>query len=169
MFGNTEQIAEAVARGLELAGWDASHVDVADAPAGAAEMDVLVVGAPTHGFSLSRPSTREDAVRKGAQSTHAGTGVREWLATLPRDAQGQLAATFDTRVRKVRRLPAAAPKIARELRERHFNLVEEATGFYVDDVAGPLITDQLERATSWGRQVAIAADRHMERSGRETR
>lgn len=167
MFGNTAGVAAAVARGLELEGWDASSVDVADAPATAAEVDVLVVGAPTHGFSLSRPATREDAVRQGAAPAHAGKGVREWLDLLPKDAKGQLAATFDTRVRKVRRLPAAAPKIARELRKRRFTLVEEATGFYVDDVAGPLIPDEVERATAWGRQVASAAHRHLARSGRE--
>jgi len=130
MFGNTARVAEAVARGLERGGYDVSLVDVALAPTGPLETDVVVVGAPTHGFSLSRPNTREDAVRRGADPAHAGTGVREWIDTLPRDAKGQLAATFDTRVRKVRRLPAAAPKIARVLRKRGFALVENPTGFF---------------------------------------
>lgn len=127
----------------------------------------MVVGAPTHVFSLSRPATRDDAVRQGAEPTHAGKGVREWLDLLPKDAKGQLATTFDTRVRKVRGLPAAAPKIARELRKRRFTLVEEATGFYVDDVAGPLIPDEVERAIAWGRQVASSAHRHLAGSARE--
>ncbi len=169
MFGNTARVAEAVARGLERGGYDVSLVDVALAPTGPLETDVVVVGAPTHGFSLSRPNTREDAVRRGADPAHAGTGVREWIDTLPRDAKGQLAATFDTRVRKVRRRPAAAPKIARVLRKRGFALVENPTGFFVDDVAGPLFADELERATAWGGQVAIAAGQQMARTGRETR
>jgi len=169
MFGNTAQVAEAVARGLGRGGYEVSLVDVAQAPTGSLDTDVLVVGAPTHGFSLSRPNTREDAVRQGADPMHAGTGVREWLDTLPRDAHGTLAATFDTRVRKVRRLPAAAPKVARELRKRGFTLVGDATGFYVDDVAGPLLTDELERAAAWGHQVAIAARQHPAGSGRESR
>jgi hypothetical protein len=86
MFGNTARVAEAVARGLERGGYDVSLVDVALAPTGPRETDVVVVGAPTHGFSLSRPNTREDAVRRGADPAHAGTGVREWIDTLPRDA-----------------------------------------------------------------------------------
>ena len=42
-------------------------------------MDLLVVGAPTHAFSLSRPGTREEAVRQGAPAEHARTGIPEWL------------------------------------------------------------------------------------------
>jgi hypothetical protein len=168
MFGNTAQVAEAVARGLELAGWDVSRFDVADAPTGSLETEVVVVGAPTHGLSLSRPNSREDAVRKGADPAHVGTGVREWIDTLPSHVTGQLAATFDTRVRKVRRLPAAAPKIARELRKRGFALVEDPTGFCVDDVAGPLCAEERERATAWGRQVALAAGHQVARAGRES-
>jgi hypothetical protein len=66
--------------------------------------------------------------------------VREWIDTLPRDAKGQLAATFDTRVRKVRRLPAGRAERSRGvLRKRGFALVENPTGFFVDDVAGPFV------------------------------
>lgn len=86
MFGNTEHLARAVADGLRDAGVDAAVVDVSAAPVDlSADLDLLVLGAPTHAFSLSRPSTRADAVRQGASPERAATGMREWLsAVLPR-------------------------------------------------------------------------------------
>lgn len=83
MFHNTATIAEVVARGLAGEGMNVTCVDVAEAPRLAdVEADLLVVGAPTHAFSLSRPGTRQDAVRQGAPAEHARTGIREWLAAL---------------------------------------------------------------------------------------
>ena len=64
-----------------------------------ADLDLLVVGAPTHAFSLSRPSTRADAVRQGAPPERATAGLREWLtAAPPQDARRLPVAVFDTRV-----------------------------------------------------------------------
>ena len=83
MFGNTERIALAVAQGLRAGGAEVSVVAVADAPdALPDEVDLLVVGAPTHAFSLSRAATRRDAVRQGASPDRAATGLREWLTSL---------------------------------------------------------------------------------------
>ena len=54
MYGNTRAVAETVA--AELGG---SAVSVADASADdLAGADLLVVGAPTHAWNMSRPSTR---------------------------------------------------------------------------------------------------------------
>src|SRR4051812_30636188 len=98
MFGNTETIARAIADGLAGAG-EVTLADVATAPP-AAGFDLLVAGAPTHAFGLSRPSSREQArhsgpVRPGATEA----GLRESLATSP-PLTGLAAATFDTRVDK---------------------------------------------------------------------
>jgi flavodoxin len=65
MFGNTRQIAEAVAEGLR-AGHDAAPVEVGlvevgEAPATVADVDLLVVGGPTHALGMSRPETRQSA------------------------------------------------------------------------------------------------------------
>ncbi len=60
-FGNTAAIGQAVAQGLsQHATVEVVHVDHApdDLPPG---IELLVVGAPTHAFSLSRESTRRDA------------------------------------------------------------------------------------------------------------
>ncbi|BBH69955.1 hypothetical protein ACTI_66400 [Actinoplanes sp. OR16] len=76
MFGNTEAVARALAEGLGES-LDVIVADVQDRPA-VGDADVLVAGAPTHAFSLSRPSTRADAAGKGelaAAETFAVGGV----------------------------------------------------------------------------------------------
>ena len=155
MFGNTEQISRAVVDGLEAAGVPARACEVSTAPAELpSSVEMLVVGAPTHAFSLSRPQTRSDAVRQGADQSKAAVGLREWLETVVPDRPVHVA-VFDTRIRKVRRLPAAAgPSAARLLKRRGFSRVDRPVAFLVDDLQGPLVDGEVERATSWGRSLA---------------
>ncbi len=81
MFGNTRAIAEEIAHGL--AGHGSVEVfEVGDAPT-APVADLLVVGAPTHAFGLSKPPTRRDAAGKTERAlVSRGDGAREWLASL---------------------------------------------------------------------------------------
>jgi flavodoxin len=60
-FGNTRAIAGAVAEGL--GGFMTVDVtEIGDAPARVApDVDLVVVGGPTHAFGMSRPSTRRPA------------------------------------------------------------------------------------------------------------
>ncbi len=159
MFGNTERVARAVAAGLRLEGIETTVVNVCDpATADLADVDLLVVGAPTHGFSLSRPTTRHDAVRQGGREEAESKGMREWLSTLPDTDRPILAATFDTRVTKVRYLPASASRrAARALTERGHRMVSPPIGFLVQDVAGPLESREVDRAIAWSRRVATEA------------
>jgi flavorubredoxin len=159
MFGNTRLVAEQVSRTLEQAGMESRAVDVREADPGTlAGCGVLVVGAPTHAFSLSRSSTRADAVKKGADPAHAVLGVREWLDLLddayPSAHQRPVVAVFDTRV-KVRMLPgSAARRAARVLRARGFSLVVPPTSFFVEDMAGPPAPGELDRARAWAASLA---------------
>jgi hypothetical protein len=149
MWGNTEKVARAVAGGLQA--WCPVEVrDVAAAGPGDLDgVDLLVVGGPTHAFSMSRPTTRRDAVEQGAPAGHEERGIREWLDGLP-EARVDVA-TFDTRVGKVRHLPgSAARKAAKQVRRRHLGRVVDTEGFCVGDVAGPLLEGELDRARSWG-------------------
>lgn len=157
MFGNTREVARAVTSGLLSEGVDAEPVNVAHTqPADDADYDLLVVGAPTHAFSLSRASTRQDAVRQGAADDAAATGVREWLEAEAR-ADAGLAAVFDTRVAKVRWIPkTASSRAARLLTSHGYRLLSKPAGFLVDDTPGPLVDGELERAEAWGRQLAQA-------------
>jgi flavodoxin len=156
MFGNTKKVAEAVARGLRSRGYETALHDVArDGHGVPVPADLLVVGAPTHAFSLSRPSTRDDAVRQGA-SVPTGFGLREWLGSLPSSPDHFSAvAAFDTRVDKVRKLPMGAGRTAAKIAKRRgFPIIDRPQGFTVHDTGGPLCAGELERAEDWGRRLA---------------
>jgi len=152
MWGNTEQVARAVAGGLQSTG-PVEVLDVSgEVPDDLSGIDLLVVGGPTHAFSMSRPTTRDDAVNRGAPSGHAKRGIREWLDGLP--AADLAVATFDTRVGKVRHLPgSAAKKAAKEVRRHHLGRVVDTESFYVDDMEGPLVDGELDRARAWGLEL----------------
>lgn len=150
MFGNTEQVARAVATGLGRH-LDVELVAVANAPDTVSDVDLVVVGGPTHAFSMTRQATRVDAVSQGASHGTSETGLREWLATLPAGSQSLPVATFDTRVDKARHLPGSAAKAAAKVvRRRGYLLAARPESFYVADVAGPLIEGELDRAAAWG-------------------
>ena len=145
MFGNSAQVAEAIARGAGATRCAELHEVT---PPEAAEADLLILGGPTHAFSMSRPSTRHDAVDKGAEPSREDRGIREWLDELPAHLSAPVA-TFDTRVGKVKHLPGSAAKAAaKEL--RHRTKVIDHQSFYVDDVAGPVLDGELQRAEAWG-------------------
>src|SRR5919108_5750027 len=87
MFGNTQAVAEAVAEGLSSR-FAVGLLEVSRAPTMSDDVSLLIVGAPTHAFGLSRSRTREDAANQAAGSlVSAGIGLREWLRTLPRPAR----------------------------------------------------------------------------------
>ncbi|MCW2833068.1 MAG: hypothetical protein JWN68_1021 [Nocardioides sp.] len=158
MWGNTEIVARAVAEGI---GHDVAIVHVSDAPVPVPDdVDCLVVGGPTHAFSLSRPTTRRDAVAKGAPDAHTGRGVREWLAQLKATDRIDVA-TFGTRVGSVRHLPGSAAKAAgREVRRHRLGRLVATVSFYVDDMAGPLQAGEVERARAWGQELAAQRVSH---------
>jgi hypothetical protein len=157
MFGNTAAVAEAVGDGLRSGGVLVAVRRVAEAAAlDDVAPELLVVGAPTHAFSLSRPSTRADAVAKGAPAGVARTGVREWLGAAGRGSgTGRVAVAFDTRVASVRRLPLSAAGCAsRLMRRKGFARVLKPQGFVVADVRGELLPGELLRAREWGARLA---------------
>jgi hypothetical protein len=158
MFGNTEAVARAVADGLS----SVTGVEVEVAPVGSAStdltgVDLLVVGGPTHAFSMSRASTRADAGTKGADASVAtGPGIREWIEELHTTPAIAVAA-FDTRVRRPR-VPGSAARAARKrLRARGFEAVEPPTTFWVDGMTGPLLDGEELRARRWGADLGARA------------
>jgi hypothetical protein len=153
MFGNTERVARAIADGLEAAGYTVICLDVGAPLPVSLDLDLLVLGAPTHAFSLSRPTTRADAVKQGAPAARGAFGLREWLSDIEPERLGNPAvAVFDTRVGKVRRLPAAAGRTTRRIaRRRGFEVASPVEPFLVADTPGPLLPGEVERAKRWGR------------------
>ncbi|MEO5744168.1 MAG: flavodoxin domain-containing protein [Terracoccus sp.] len=161
LWGNTEQVAHAIAAGLGET-FTVEVVEVSAAPAAPPDdMDLLVVGGPTHAFSMSRPDTRSEAVKRGASNTAPGPGIREWVANLPTAIDGSPMASFDTRVEKVRRLPgSAARKAGKLLRRLGYAQILDPQSFYVADVEGPLLDGELERSRVWGQRLGEAARGH---------
>lgn len=148
LWGNTEKVARAIARGLEP-GMTVEVVDAESAPATVDDYDLVVVGGPTHAFSMTRPSTRETAVLSNGAPRKLERGIREWLDDLGAIARPVRAATFDTRV-DAPRLPGSAAKAARhELRSHGFDVSVKAETFRVHGYEGPLLDGELDRAESW--------------------
>jgi flavodoxin len=156
MFGNSEQVALAVAAGLrEVLPVDVT--EVSEPPAALGDYALLVLGGPTHAFSMSRTTTRRDAREQGATHGSVGSGLREWLAGLPPQGHAGWFATFDTRVTKVRHVPGSAARSAARAARRHgLRELVDPESFYVVDVDGPLADGELDRARRWGRRLGAA-------------
>ena len=158
MFGNTERVAQAVADGLR----GSMEVDLVEAGAAiaAGRPDLLVVGGPTQGFSLSRkaaggPTTK---VPPGRPPFHAG-GIRSWIETLPR-ADAPAFAAFDTRFRRPRWLTGSAARATeKRLRAKGYAPAAPAQSFFVAHSPGPLLQDELGRARAWSADVATRVAR----------
>ena len=154
MFGNTAEVARAVADGL------ADHVkvtlrEVSEAPRQPTDpCDLLVIGGPTHALSMSRPSTRADAVKQGAPPAVEELGIREWLDGLEGSPRHTKVVTFDTRAEKARHMPgSAAKKAARTARKHGFSMAAKKKSFYVDGITGPLEPGETTRARAWGEKL----------------
>jgi hypothetical protein len=150
MFGNTRAVAEAVAQGLS------TTVDTVVFEVGAAPMeipptvDLVVIGGPTHAFSMSRESTRRSAADQGGDPEAADhLGIREWIAGAIVH-EGIHSASFDTKVRKPHLPGSAARAAARKMRGRGFEALAHPETFYVEDTVGSLIDGEVERAREWG-------------------
>jgi hypothetical protein len=152
-FGNTRRIAEEIAGALDGEG-EVDVVSVEEPLPPLGDVDLLVVGAPTHVHGLSSRRSREGALEQGGHG-EVGLGVRGWIGALPNGAHGPRVAAFDTRAHKpVLLVGSAARGIARRLREHGYVLAAEPESFFVDGTPGPLEEGELERAKEWGRTLA---------------
>ncbi len=152
MFGNTEMIARAIASGLGDA-CEVTLADVATMPS-VEGMDLLVAGGPTHAFGLSRPGTRQDAVRQGSTRPGAAdAGLREYLDVSPM-LTGLAAATFDTKIDKPFVPGSAARKAHRQLHRLGCRMLLPPVSFRVTGTAGPLVAGETERAEQWAIRLA---------------
>ena len=142
-FGNTEKIAEAIARG---AGTRASvQVLSVDAVAGSLveRPDLLLVGGPTQRRGMS-------------------PGLKSFVDALPASLQGAPVAAFDTRYKGAKLLMgSAAVEVTKRLEKAGVRSVAQPASFFIAR-GGPLEAQglesgELERAEKWGGTVAAAA------------
>jgi hypothetical protein len=166
MFGNTQVIAKAVADGLSSS-MNTDLMEVGAAPTRiAGDVDLLVVGGPTHAFGLSREKTRQSAADQAEEDlVSRGIGLREWLADLEGGAAEIGAATFDTRINKPRVPGSAARGAEKRLRRLGFRIAAPAESFYVEGTTGPLVDGEAERARRWGEALARTAEAQARSAG----
>lgn len=160
MYGNTHAVASAIGDGLRES-IDVAVVPVGDAvPEVVADADLVVVGGPTHAHSMSRESTRHQAVADAAEPDSdlevdpdaEGPGLRDWIPTLPPGPMRS--AAYDTRVDLPAALTGRASKaISRKLRHQGFVEVVSPESFLVTK-EGHLEPGETERAREWGREIA---------------
>ncbi|MFT3877459.1 MAG: flavodoxin domain-containing protein [Propioniciclava sp.] len=148
-FGNSRAVAQAVVAGLEERGAEVTVVGSDDAPASIPDdIDLVVVGAPTHNRTLPTPSTREQAVSLGAEPS--GDGVREWLSN-GRLRAGLRVAAFATASSRTVLSGSAAKGAAKLIAKTHPGVTVETQTFVVEGLKGPLKPGELEAAQEWGR------------------
>lgn len=158
MYGNTRQVAEAIGAGLR-AGCDVTVIpvgEVGDLDLG--QIDLLVVGAPTHVHGLPRPASRHDAATKAGTSDSRrleagaeGPGVREWLEGL--DHLDARVVAFDTRVDMSPILTGRASKgLDKRLRRAGGHQASPPESFLVDK-EDTLLPGVAARATEWGARL----------------
>jgi hypothetical protein len=157
MYGNTMQIAVAIAEGLSIS-MDVELFEVGAAPPDASGFDLLAVGGPTHQFGLSRKSSREQAADDADQPLiSADIGIREWIGSLSEVKTGT-AVTFDTSIRKPNLPGSAARGAAKRLKRLGYRVLLPGELFLVEGATGPITDGELSRAREWGEQVAAALE-----------
>jgi flavodoxin I len=142
-FGNTEKIAQAVAKTL-----GAEAIEAVDAKAAQLSgVELLVAASPTRAF---RPTEK----------------ITKFLKDLPDGAlKGVKVTAFDTRmdVQKVnnklltfmaRHMGYADAVLAKMMVKKGGQLLEPTAGFFVDESEGPLAEGELERAVEWAKSIS---------------
>lgn len=143
-FGNTEQIAHAIADGLRSRGAETEVVQTSENSL-PQPFDLLLVGSPTHIMGLPKVATRQQARVKGGNP--GSSGVAEWLASLP-NLNGQRVAAFAT-VTGGFFSGSASKAIEKHLRKLGATIVARED-FTVRGMEGPLMNGELDRAKAWG-------------------
>jgi flavodoxin len=147
VFGNTQQLAQAMRSALESSGQVAALRPKEVKPGQLANIDLLIVGSPTRGF---RPTEDLAALLKQIP---------------PGSLKGVKAAVFDTRFSVddlgpgltrfvVKTGGYAGPRLAKELVRLGAQMILPAEGFIVKDTEGPLKEGELERAAGWANKLA---------------
>lgn len=133
-FGNTEKIAEAIAKSISTKAIKIN--DIKDANLN--EVELIILGCPTHG---GRPT---EAIQKFIN-----------YITL----KNIKFAVFDTRMSKdninialkllIKLIGYASPKMAKTLKSKGYELITLPEGFLVKGKEGPLSDGEIERAKNW--------------------
>jgi flavorubredoxin len=147
-WGNTEEIARAIAEGI---GPEAKVLTTEEASTEAVtDVDLLVVGAPVIAFGLPSPRAEDVVAATADEAPRPPAMVHPsmfwWLNDLPRGT-GQ-AAAFETHIRWA---PGGATgAIERGLQRKGYRITADSGKFVVKGRYGPLRDGELDRARTWG-------------------
>jgi hypothetical protein len=163
MYGNTHLVANAIGGGLRDAGIEVAVVPAAEATAELLhDVELVIVGGPTHVHGMSRASTRKAAVDAANKPESdlaidpdaEGPGLREWFDEIGRI--GTRAAAFDTRIDAPAAFTGRASKgIAKRLRAAGCTLVTDPCSFLVTKQSH-LVEHEEAHAREWGAQLGAA-------------
>jgi flavorubredoxin len=129
-FGNTEKIAKALARGIEMQGLKVDKIDI-DA---LVEYDFLAIGGPTHGFGISKP-------------------IKEFLQKLEQiELKDKKAFAFDTKFGS-RFAGSSGKGIEKKLKKLGMRIVKQHSSAIVKGGEGPLDAGMEERFTQIGAEL----------------
>lgn len=165
IYGNSRAIAEAIAEGLG----GVQVLPVHEAAELELDVELMVVGGPTHMHGLTTVRSRQAAVQAAQDAAVEPAAVKEpglrgWLRDLER-GEGAYAAAFDTRIDRSPVLTGVAARgIARRLRRHGYELLG-IESFLVKDSEGPLAQGEVDRARAWGAELARSLDRVFEPVG----
>ena len=135
LYGNTETIAGAVAKGIT---GDVKVVKAGNAKASdAGEVDLLIIGSPTQG---------------GRYTKTMDSFFGELCGSINKAAK---IAVFDTRmpVKWVKIFGFAAGKLADYFKKAGFELLVPPEPFMVESAKGPLQEGEEARAAEWGKSI----------------
>jgi flavodoxin len=131
-FGNTQKIAETIAKEFETQAIPVSKASI-DELGG---LDLIVVGSPINAW---RPSEK----------------MGKFLANLNKgQMKGVKAAAFDTRV-KLFIHGDAAKKISKALENAGAEIIIEPQAFFVKGNEGPLLDGEIEKASQWAKLIRM--------------
>ena len=135
-YGDTQRIARAIADKLaEFGEARALRLDPRQ-PLQLQGVDLFILGCPTQGW---RPTP---AIQSFLEETSS------------EELRGLAGACFDTRFRLPPFMTGSAAKVmAGKLREKGVSLLVAPESFFVKGTEGPLREGELERASTWARQI----------------
>jgi flavodoxin len=135
-FGNTEKVAQSLAKGLETGGITSDLVRASDNVVNQLqEYDALLVGCPTHAWRPSKP-------------------VKDFLEALDESSmKGKKAFAFDTKYSS-RFAGSAAKHIEKALSKQGAAIIRKRASAIVEGNEGPLVTGTENKFTDIGREIA---------------
>jgi flavodoxin len=155
-YGNTRRIALEIGLALSEQAAEVEVCSVDDLIPELDDVDLLVVGAPTHVHGLSSERSRRAAIEQGAPRSEPGIGIRGFFAQNP-VVMGVRTAAFDTRLDRSPILTGSAARgIAKRLERAGAVVVAQPESFFVTS-ENTLLPGELERAADWGRSLVDCA------------